>query len=187
MISGRPYVPITAVSLSPSHRFDLDRSGPGLRRWGQPVPGATTTKIMRASYAMESVTLDGEPVELAFQADRHRVAAVISDERPAGRHTAVFSYSVSGGSMPTRDGWRTHIRLLNRGHEADDVITIEAAPGVAAIGVRCVTFAPDAYPCGSKAADQSWSISMDQSAAPEYVVTVRGDPRRIAPPKLDRT
>ena len=105
---------------------------------------------------MESVTLDSEPVELAFQTDRHRVGAVISDERPAGRHTAVFSYSVSGGSMPTRDGWRTHIRLLNRGHEADDVITIEAAPGVAAIGVRCVTFAPDAYPCGSKAADQSW-------------------------------
>jgi hypothetical protein len=235
MISRRPYVPITAVSLSLLTALILIAPVRASADGGNPYgPGATTTKItlrpdgsyrvvstqsrelrrtyrldfggavhdgfrlpdergqvlppyLRASYAMESVTLDGQPVELAFQTDRHRVGAVISDERPAGRHTAVFSYSVSGGSLPTRDGWQTHIRLLNKGHEADDVITIEAAPGVAAIDVRCVTFAPDVYPCGSKAADQSWSISMDQSAASEYIVTVRGDPRRIAPPKLDRT
>jgi hypothetical protein len=136
---------------------------------------------------MESVTLDGEPVELAFQTDRHRVEAVISDERPTGRHTGVFSYSVSGGSLPTRNGWQTHIRLLNRSHEAGDLITIEAAPGVAAIRVRCVTFAPDAYSCGSKAADQSWSISKEQASASEYVVIVKADPTRVPAPTLDRT
>jgi hypothetical protein len=235
MINRRPYVLITAVSLSLLTALILiapvRASGDGGNPYG---PGVTTTKItlhpdgsyrvvstqsrelrrtyrldfggavhdgfrlpdergqvlppyLRASYAMESVTLDGEPVELAFQTDRHRVEAVISDERPTGRHTAVFSYSVSGASLPTRDGWQTHIRLLNRGQEADDVITIEAAPGVAAIGVRCVTFAPDAYPCGSKAADQSWSISKEQTSAPEHLVIIKADPTRVPAPTLDRT
>jgi hypothetical protein len=135
MISRRPYVPITTVSLSLLTALILiapvRASGDGGNPYG---PGATTTKItlrpdgsyrvvstqsrelrrtyrldfggavhdgfrlpdergqvlppyLRASYAMESVTLDGQPVELAFAAPEY-VVTVRGDPRRIGRESS---------------------------------------------------------------------------------------------------
>jgi len=130
---------------------------------------------------MHSVELDDQPVDLKFTADRHRVQAVIDQDLPVGDHNARLDYTVTGASAVDESDEQyltlVHVRLMDPSNRPDDKVVVDESElaGSLVAGVDCVTYAPDAVPCGERT-ETGWTVRLDQEgdlgATPEIVIVL---------------
>lgn len=149
---------------------DFDPSGPA------PVIPA----YLKASYTMKSAKIDGQPAELEFTRNRHRVQAGISGTYPEGVHVADFDYTVKNAAVTSSGDeeayLEVHVRLLGGPSiSAKDIVMVDESKlaGSLVTGIDCVTYAPDRVPCGSQT-EQGWAIDFsavsDRSRTGDIVI-----------------
>lgn len=151
--------------------------------------GSVIPPYLRATYEMRTAIIDTAVVTLPFTTDRHRVAAKSTQKYAAGSHTAEFDYLVRGAALPDRRGFTVHVRTLAR--NGDDTLTVDSsAIAGEVLGLRCVTYAPDSVPCGTRSGNH-WTVQLgqqgDHEVPSEVVIGVRADSATVSKPGIDRS
>lgn len=127
-------------------------------------PAPVLPAYLKASYRMKAASLDGEPVDIAFTRNRHRVQAGITGTYPEGVHVADFDYTVKNAAVTSSGDeeayLEVHVRLLGGAPiSAKDTVIVDESElaGSLVTQIDCVTYAPDRVPCGVQT-EQGWTV-----------------------------
>lgn len=171
--------------------YQITFGGGGHDGFRLPDDGAVLPPYLRATYALTSVSgADGQPEPTDFTRTNHRVAATSTGTYPIGRHEFELSYRVTGAAMPTEDGWTVHVRLLDVGYSRGDRVEVVAADvQPTGLALQCVTYPPDAEPCGTTGGSTLIDVFEDDreaQPAPEFRIEVEADNGAVSQPEIDR-